>query len=109
MKRVLLAAALLVSAAIQPSPAQTPSAAEILQNMKKQFEMVKDYTAQLKVTVDMERMQIPEMLVKIYFKQPDKIHIEAANFAMVPREIAGMNPAQFIDKFDATVIGTQQN
>jgi outer membrane lipoprotein-sorting protein len=108
MKKVLLACALLMMLVIQPSSAQTPSAAEILQNMKKQFEMVKDYTAQLKVTVDMERMQIPEMLVKIYFKQPDKIHIEAENFAMVPREIAGMNPAQFIDKFDATVVGTDQ-
>ena len=106
MKRALFVAFFLVLAAIQSSSAQTPTAADILHNMKKQFETVKDYTAQLKVTVDMERMQIPEMLVKIYFKQPDKIHIEAKNFAMVPREIAGMNPAQFIDKFDATVVET---
>ena len=108
MKRVLLTCALLIMALIQPSPAQTPTAAEILQNMKKQFESVTDYTATLKVAVDMERMQIPEMVVTIYFKQPDKIHIEAKNFAMVPREVAAMNPAQFIDKFDATVVGTQQ-
>jgi outer membrane lipoprotein-sorting protein len=108
MKKILLACALLMMAAIQPLSAQTPTAAEILQTMKKQFEAVKDYTASLKVTIDMERMQIPEMLVTIYFKQPDKVHIEAKNFAMVPREIAGMNPAQFIDKFDATVVETQQ-
>ena len=108
MKRILLASALLILAAIQPSAAQTPTAAEILQNMKKQFESVKDYTATLKVAVDMERMQIPEMVVTIYFKQPDKIHIEAKNFAMVPREVAAINPAQFIDKFDATVVETQQ-
>ena len=108
MKKVLLTSALLIMAVIQPSPAQTPTAAEILQNMKKQFESVKDYTATLKVAVDMERMQIPGMVVTIYFKQPDKIHIEAKNFAMVPREVAAMNPAQFIDKFDATVVGTQQ-
>jgi outer membrane lipoprotein-sorting protein len=108
MKRVLLACALLMLTVIQPLPAQTPTAAEILHTMKSQFDSVKDYTATLKVTVDMERMQIPEMLVTIYFKQPDKIHIEAKNFAMVPREVAGMNPAQFIDKFDATVVGTEQ-
>ena len=108
MKRVLLASALLILAAIQQSPAQTPTAAEILQNMKKQFESVKDYTATLKVAVDMERMQIPEMQVTIYFKQPDKIHIEAKNFAMVPREAMGVIPAQLIDKFDATVVETQQ-
>ena len=108
MKKVLFACALLIMVIIQPSPAQTPTAAEILHTMKSQFDSVKDYTATLKVTVDMEKMQIPEMLVTIYFKQPDKTHIEAKNFAMVPREITGMNPAQFIDKFDATVVETQK-
>ncbi len=108
MKKVLLACALLLMAAIQLSPAQTPTAAEILHNMKSQFDLVKDYTATLKVAVDMEKMQIPEMLVTIYFKQPDKIHIEAKNFAMVPREIVGLNPAQLLDKFDATVVGSER-
>jgi len=108
MKKVLLACALLILAAIQLSPAQTPTAAEILHTMKSQFDLVKDYTATLKVAVDMEKMQIPEMLVTIYFKQPDKIHIEAKNFAMVPREIVGLNPAQLVDKFDATVVGSER-
>ncbi len=108
MIRVLLASALLILAVIQPTPAQPATAAEILHNMKSQFDSVKDYTATLKVAVDMERMQIPEMLVTIYFKQPDKIHIEAKDFAMVPREVVGLNPAQLIDKFDATVVGSER-
>ena len=108
MKKVFLAPVLLMLATTQLTTAQTPTAAEILHTMKSQFDLVKDYTATLKVAVDMERMQIPEMLVTMYFKQPDKVHIEAKNFAMVPREIAGMNPAQFIDKFDATVVETRQ-
>ncbi|MGA7161132.1 MAG: hypothetical protein WBZ48_09015 [Bacteroidota bacterium] len=87
---------------------QSVSAGEILQNVKKQFEAVNDYTATLKVTVDMERMQIPEMLVTIYFKQPDKIHIESKNFAMIPREAVGLNPAQLVNKFDASIVGTEQ-
>ncbi|MGA9408640.1 MAG: hypothetical protein WBW71_16015, partial [Bacteroidota bacterium] len=53
-------------------------------------------------------MQIPEMLVTLYFKQPDKVHIEAKNFAMIPREAMGLNPAQLIDKFDATLVATEQ-
>ena len=76
--------------------------------MSNRFNQVKDYTVTLKVTVDMERMQIPEMLVTIYFKQPDKIHIEAKNFAMIPREAVGLNPAQLVDKFDATIVATEQ-
>jgi outer membrane lipoprotein-sorting protein len=108
MKRVLLASSLIIVAAAQLSSAQTPTAAEILHNMKNQFDLVKDYTATLKVAVDMERMQIPEMVVTMYFKQPDKIYIEAKNFAMVPREIVGLNPAQLIDKYDATVAGSER-
>ena len=108
MKRNLLAYVLLVTAGIQSATAQPATAVQILQHMKQQFESVKDYTATLKVTVEMERVQIPEMLVKMYFKQPDKIHIEAKNFAMIPREAVGLNPAQLIDKFDATVVGTEQ-
>jgi outer membrane lipoprotein-sorting protein len=108
MKRILLACGLFIITGIQFAAAQPATAAEILHNMKSQFDSVKDYTATLKVTVDMERMQIPEMLVTIYFKQPDKIHIEAKDFAMVPREVVGLNPAQLIDKFDATVVGSER-
>ncbi len=85
---------------------QSVTAAQIMQNMKRQFELVQDYTATLKVGVDLERMQIPEMLVTIYFKQPDKVHIEAKNFAMLPKEAVALNPAQLIDKFDATIVET---
>ena len=87
---------------------QSVSAAQILQNVKNQFDVVKDYTVTLKITAEMERMQIPEMLVTLYFKQPDKIHIESKNFAMIPREAVGLNPAQLIDKFDAALVATEQ-
>ena len=88
--------------------AQSMTADEVLRNVKKQFDLVTDYTVDLKITVDMEKMQIPEMLVKLYFKKPDKVYVESKSFSMVPRDAVGMNPAQFIDKFDATLMETQQ-
>jgi outer membrane lipoprotein-sorting protein len=108
MKRNLVFSFALLSVGVHTAFAQSITAAQILQNMKQQFESVKDYTATLKVTVDMERLQIPEMLVTMYFKQPDKVHIEAKNFSMIPREAVGLNPTQLIDKFDATVVGMEQ-
>jgi len=96
-----------VAAASECSVAQPITAAQILQKMKQQFDSVKDYTVTLNASVNMERMQIPEMIVTLYFKQPDKIHIEAQNFAMVPKEAIALNPTQLIDKFDATLIGTE--
>ncbi len=108
MKNKLLFSLALLATGLHVGFSQSITAAQILQNMKNQFDMVKDYTATLNVTVDMERMQIPEMLVTLYFKQPDKVHIEAKNFAMIPREAMGLNPAQLIDKFDATLVATEQ-
>ena len=108
MKRNFILSLAFLAVGFHSACSQSITAAEILQKMKGQFDLVKDYTATLKVTVDMERMQIPEMLVTIYFKQPDKTHIEAKNFAMVPREVTSLNPAQLIDKFDATVVETRQ-
>ena len=108
MKKYFIAALTLLGLGTCSVFAQSITAGEILQNVKKQFEPVKDYTATLTAAVDMERMQIPEMQVTIYFKQPDKFHIEATNFAMIPRDAVGLNPAQLIDKYDATIVGTEQ-
>ena len=108
MKKFFTFSLALLTVGIQSALSQSVDAAQILHNVKSQFDLVEDYTATLKVTVDMERMQIPEMFATIYFKQPDKFHIEAKNFAMVPREIVALNPAQLADKFDATVVGSER-
>ena len=109
MKKNLFMCMVLMVAASQCTLAQSITAAQILQKMKQQFDPVKDYTVTLNATVNMERMQIPEMIVTLYFKQPDKFHIEAKNFAMVPKEAIALNPTQLIDKFDATIAGTEEN
>lgn len=87
---------------------QTLDATHILEKVQKQFEGVNDYTALITAKVDMERLKIPEMKVKIYFKQPNKLHIESSNFAMLPKEGLGMNPGEMLKKFDATLLGTEQ-
>ncbi len=79
-------------------------AADILQKVKERFDAVNDYTALLTAKVDMERLKIPEMKVKIYFKQPNKVHVESKNFAMLPREGFAMNPSDLLEKFDATLM-----
>ena len=91
------------------STAQTITASEILKRMNKQFEPVNDYIATVKISLDMERMQAPEMPATIYFKRPDKIHVDAKNFAMVPRQAIPVNPTQWMEKFDASLVGTEQH
>jgi len=93
---------------IQLLSAQQITAEKILQNVKANFDAVRDYTAQLTARVNMERLRIPEMNVTIYFKQPDKMHIESKNFAMLPREGFALNPNDLLTKFDATLLGMEE-
>ncbi len=87
--------------------AQTLTASQILSNVQKQFEHVNDYTVTVHATVNIEHLNIPDMSVKLYFKQPDKIHLESKNFAMLPKEGIALTPALLIARFDATLVGTE--
>lgn len=88
--------------------AQQLTAEKVLQSVKSNFDAVQDYTAQLTAKVNMERLRIPEMNVTIYFKQPNKTHIESKNFAMLPREGFALNPSDLLTKFDATLMGKEE-
>ncbi len=87
--------------------AQTLTASQILANVQKQFEQINDYTVTLHATVNIEHLNIPDMTVKLYFKQPDKIHIESKNFAMLPKEGIALTPSLLIARFDATLVETE--
>lgn len=58
----------------------------LIKNVKETFEKVKDYSADVDVKVNVSFLKVPEMKAKIYFKQPDKIHIESDGFAMLPKD-----------------------
>ena len=87
-----------------------PTPEEILNNLKKKFELVKDYTADISTEVHFEKMRIPKMEAKVYSKQPDKVHFEpkSGSFAMFPREAVGFNPSLFVkEQYDAVVQGRE--
>lgn len=91
--------------------AQTePSAGDILKKMRAQFELIDDYTADLGAVINFEKVRIPKMEAKIFFKQPDKIHVEPkeGSFAMFPRDVIGFNPTELVvEKYDAVVQGRE--
>ncbi len=61
------------------------SIASILDSLVTQFQKVEDYTVKVKISVNMPRFRMPKKVVKLYFKQPDKVKIEADGFAVVPK------------------------
>ncbi len=98
MKTILaIAAALLLARGI--SAAADPGGEEILRNAQAAMSTVRDYTVSLDVAVNMERMKVPHMRALMYFKQPDKIHFDAAGFAMLPREGMTFNAERLLQRY----------
>ncbi len=101
----LLAAAICISTA---SAQDTASPAQLLERVQQQHDRVRDYQVDISATVDMERMQVPEMNARLYFKQPDKVHIESDGFAMLPRDAVSFRPSMFdTEQYDMVIQGTE--
>lgn len=47
---------------------------------------LQDYTATVQVTVNMPGIQVPQRTAKLYFKRPDKVHVESKGIVMIPRQ-----------------------
>jgi hypothetical protein len=88
--------------------AQAQTAQQVVARVKQRFDDVKDYTVSVTATVNMEKMKIPQMKATVYFKQPDKMHVESKNFAMLPKEGMGLNPSDMVTKFDATLLKSEK-
>lgn len=108
MKKIVLSL-FCVIVLISPTSAQKMTAEKILQEIKTRFDAVKDYSAELEAKINLERLHIPQIKIKFYFKQPNKTHIESKNFAMLPKEGLGLNPTDLLEKYDATLINTEHH
>ena len=65
----------------------------ILEQIKEtNFNEIEDYIVDVIAEIDMKELQVPTMVMRVYFKKPDKIHIESDGFAIMPREGIFINP-----------------
>jgi outer membrane lipoprotein-sorting protein len=69
----------------------------LIKDVKDNFKKVKDYSADVDVKVEVSFLKVPEMKAKIYFKQPDKIHIESTGFAMLPKDGLYTSPLSLLN------------
>jgi len=98
---------MLLALSVMPSSAEKLSAKQILQNSAKQYSTVQDYSVDAKITAKSKSMHIPEMNLKVFFKNPDKLHIESTDgFAVLPRQGAFFgNPVSELLKSSEIVLG----
>jgi hypothetical protein len=69
----------------------------ILNKVKAEFSKIEDYTVDIKVKVDVDFLKMPDREAKIYYKQPDKIHIQSEGFAMLPKEGLNFSPLSLLN------------
>jgi len=103
---VLFGAALLLCAS--ESMAQSRNGESILREVEKRFSLVQDFTATLDVVADIERLNVPPMHARMYFKQPDKVHFESEGTAILPKEGVMLSIARLTAKFTAELIGSEE-
>ena len=70
---------------------------EILAKVKTEFEKVEDYKVDVQTKVDVSFLKMPDRKATIYYKKPDKFHIDSENFAMLPKSGLNFSPLGFLN------------
>ncbi|MBI5730370.1 MAG: hypothetical protein HY963_04460 [Ignavibacteriales bacterium] len=100
MKKILLTLCIITAVSIS---AQTKDPNKILDAVRQKFNKANDYQVDVNVKLDMSFIKVPDMSVKVFFKQPDKVKLQSEGFAMVPKQGLNFSPAQLL-KGDFTTI-----
>ncbi len=93
---------LLLLIAPAPAPAQErtgvkhgPEPRQVFTELVKPYRDLSDYTVRIHAKVNMPTIRIPDFSATLYFKKPDKFHVETRRFAPIPRNLGVFNPFQF--------------
>ena len=85
---------------------QTNDPDKILNRVKEAFKIVEDYEVDVHIKIDVEFLKVPDGNAKLYFKQPDKIHVESEKFALLPKQGLDFSPVALLnDKYTAIYEG----
>jgi|SRR5690554_2462428 len=100
MKRIILFLLILTGL----TSAQKKDPEKIIEQVKEKFAKVEDYVVDVNIKIDVERLKAPDTKAKIYYKQPDKIHIESESFALLPKNGLNFSPSALLDADEFTSI-----
>ncbi|MEN6547308.1 MAG: hypothetical protein ABFE07_14830 [Armatimonadia bacterium] len=71
---------------------------------------IKDYVADVVVTVDMPDVQIPRRTAKVYYRRPDKVAIDSKGIVMIPKEalMLGKMGTEMTRDTSVIILGTKR-
>lgn len=85
------------------------NADEIISRVKEKYENVNDYVVDVSIKVDINFIKVPDSKAKIYFKKPDKTHIETDGFALLPKEGLNFSPASYLKGEYTSIFVNEEN
>jgi outer membrane lipoprotein-sorting protein len=94
----LLIAGLVVAPASgqeKPGAAGRPDPQRVFRELLAPYRNLNDYTVKIQASVEMPSIRIPNYTATLYFKKPDRFHVETRSFAPIPRDAGVFNPFQF--------------
>jgi len=80
------------------------SAEDILNRMEASFEKIEDYVVTLEATVKMEGINIPRREATLFYKKPNKIHIESKGLMFLPKQPMVLNAHYLKEKFSPSSV-----
>ncbi len=102
IKSVLLAFAFLMP---MLAGAESLSADELFNQVRARITSVKDYTADVRMLIDISYMKVPPLGGKLYYKAPDKVKLERrGGITILPKKGMSMSLNTSIPEGAATVI-----
>jgi len=72
------------------------SAQELMDQIKQRMKGARTYIADMKLKVDIPFLKAPPSEATIWFKAPNKTHIESPGFAMIPKQGADLSAATLL-------------
>jgi len=109
MKKLSIINILLLFIFTSITTAQSKNANEIINNLKIEFEKVKDYQVNVKIKIDATMIKMPEMKAEFYFKQPDKTFVKSTSFAMIPKQGVNFSPVSYLKGEYTAVYARNEN
>jgi outer membrane lipoprotein-sorting protein len=85
--------------------AQSTGATELFYKLRGRLNTVHDYTAEVKMNIDIAFLKIPTLKGTLYFKNPDKMKLERnGGIAILPQKSISLTLNNLVPAGDATVI-----
>jgi hypothetical protein len=92
---ILIVVPATASAQERPDAKSRPDPRQVFTELLQSYRNLNDYTVRIQAKANMPTIRIPDFAATLYFKKPDRFHIETKSFAPLPRNSGLFNPFQF--------------